>query len=207
MSVAFPASIHIVRPNSPLPLPLQRCAGVPATLLVSVLAHLPLLKRLRLKGAPSSSIPELLTVLPDLVTLDTEYFGPGNTRFQGEPRASLRDLTVRASSVDILGPHQLWQWIQKLIPRPSLESFTLDTFSSLGEMSMPRRFLLDLAQTHRLTMRHFMVDTVQITTEELELLCAAFVSLESLSCSVGWCNGPVRSHVKSQSQCTILTRY
>ena len=165
---------------------------MPATILVAVLTQLPLLKKLRLKGAPSSSIPELLAVLPNLVTLDTEYFGPGNTRFQDEPKASLRDLTVRASSVDILGPHQLWQWIQRLIPRPSLESFTLDTFSTSGEMSMPRRFLLDLAKTHRLTMKHFHIDSVQITMEELELVCTAFELLESLECSIAWCTDPVR---------------
>ncbi|KAJ3527353.1 hypothetical protein NM688_g8141 [Phlebia brevispora] len=38
-------------------------------------------------------------------------------------------------------------------------------------------------------MKHFNVDSVQITVEELELLCTAFVSLESLHCSIGWCNG------------------
>ena len=173
--------------------PLQRCAGVPATILLAVLSQLPLLKKLRLKGAPSGSIPEVLAVLPNLVALDTEYFGPGNMRYQEPPRARLQELTVRASSVDLLGPDQLWQWILRLIPKPSLETFTLDTFSTLGEMSMPRRFLLDLAQTHRHTMKHFIVDTVQITIDDLELLCTAFTSLESLSCSIGWCTGPVGS--------------
>ncbi len=164
---------------------------MPATILVAVLSQLPLLKKLRLKGAPSSSIPELLAVLPNLISLDTEYFGPGHMRFQEPPKARLRELTVRASSVDLLGPDQLWQWILRLIPNPSLETFTLDTFSTLGEMSMPRRFLYDLAQTHRLTMKHFMIETVHITIEELELLCTSFVSLESLTCSMGWCNGSV----------------
>ncbi|PSR73361.1 hypothetical protein PHLCEN_2v10796, partial [Hermanssonia centrifuga] len=154
------------------------------------LSQLPLLKALRLKGAPSSSIPELLAVLPNLVVLDTEYFGTGNTRFNEEPVASLRELTVRTSSVDILGPQMLWPWIQKLIPRPSLETLTLNTFSTSGDMTMPRRFLLDLAGTHRLTLKHFIIDTVQLTMEELELLCTAFPALESISCSIAWCDNP-----------------
>ena len=174
------ASLH---PSAHAPAP-QRCAGVPATVLVTVLAHLKHLKTLRLKGAPSNSIPELLSALPSLTALDTEYHGPGISKLHSEPLASLRELTVRASSVDLMGPHQLWPWIRRLIPRPSLEVFTLDTFSTLGEMSMPRNFLVGLAQMHGRTMRGFMVDTVKITIEELELLCTQFPRLESLSCSV-----------------------
>ena len=161
-------------------------------MLVTVLTHLKHLKSLRLKGAPSNSIPELLSILPALTALDTEYHGPGISSLSSVPAASLRELTVRASSVDLLGPHQLWPWIRRLIPRPSLESFTLDTFSTLGEMSMPRSFLVGLAQTHRETMRHFGVDTVKITIEELELLCTQFPRLESLACSVVTSHSAVR---------------
>ncbi|CAA7260412.1 unnamed protein product [Cyclocybe aegerita] len=56
-------------------LELGRCAGVPPTILITVLSQLPLLKDLRLKGAPASSIPTILKFLPNLRSLDTEYLG------------------------------------------------------------------------------------------------------------------------------------
>ncbi|KAI0300463.1 hypothetical protein B0F90DRAFT_1810362 [Multifurca ochricompacta] len=53
-------------------LELGRCAGVPATILIAVLSQLPRLRDLRLKGAPSGAIPDILASLPALVALDTE---------------------------------------------------------------------------------------------------------------------------------------
>ncbi|KAI0944059.1 hypothetical protein AcV7_001980 [Taiwanofungus camphoratus] len=171
-------------------LELGRCAGVPASILVSVISHLPLLKALRLKGAPTSAILEILTYLPNLVFLDTEYFGSGITRYVDVPVASLRELTVRTSSVDVQGPQQLWTWIRQLLPRPSLESFTLNAFSTQGDAVMPRSFLLDLALTHKDTFKHFNVDSAQLTLEDVQLLCTKFPALEALSCSVALCQGP-----------------
>ncbi|KAI0944060.1 hypothetical protein AcV7_001980 [Taiwanofungus camphoratus] len=146
---------------------------------------------LRLKGAPTSAILEILTYLPNLVFLDTEYFGSGITRYVDVPVASLRELTVRTSSVDVQGPQQLWTWIRQLLPRPSLESFTLNAFSTQGDAVMPRSFLLDLALTHKDTFKHFNVDSAQLTLEDVQLLCTKFPALEALSCSVALCQGPV----------------
>ncbi|KAI0071182.1 hypothetical protein K474DRAFT_1693547 [Panus rudis PR-1116 ss-1] len=168
-------------------LELGRCAGVPATILVSVLSHLNKLKTLRLKGAPSNSIPEILSVLPNLECLDAEYFGSGTKRYNDEPVASLRELTVRTSSVDQQGPQKLWSWIAGLIPRPSLETLIMHTFSTQGEMSMPRLFLLDLARTQKHTLKYFLLNTVQLTLEDLECLCTIFPELVAISCSLAWC--------------------
>ncbi len=167
----------------------QRCSGVPASILISVLSHLPLLRSLRLKGAPSSAILEILTFLPLLETLDTEYFGSaglGFTRYDDVPAANLRELTVRTSSVHIQGPQQLWTWILRLAPRPSLTSFTLNAFSMQGEALVPRGFILDMASTHGKTLRHFTADSTQMTMKDLECLCSVFPMLETLSCSTIW---------------------
>ncbi|KAI0827702.1 hypothetical protein BC628DRAFT_1409623 [Trametes gibbosa] len=168
-------------------LELGRCSGVPASILISVLSHLPHLRALRLKGAPSAAILEILTFLPHLETLDTEYFGATTfSRYDDVPAANLRELTVRTSSVHIQGFQQLWPWIRRLTPRPSLESFTLNAFSTQGEAFVPRAFLLDMAQTHRDTLRHFTADSTQMTLKDIECVCTVFPRLKTLACSTVW---------------------
>ena len=176
---------------------MQRCSGVPASILIAVLSHLPHLRALRLKGAPSSAILEILTFLPHLVTLDTEYFGQATfSRYDDVPAASLKELTVRTSSVHVQGVPQLWPWIRRLTPRPSLEAFTLNAFSTQGEALIPRGFILDMAATHRATLRHFTADWTQMTFADIECLCSHFPVLETLSCSTMWspdgvCRSPI----------------
>ncbi|KAI0669401.1 hypothetical protein C8Q78DRAFT_977327 [Trametes maxima] len=167
-------------------LELGRCSGVPASILISVLSYLPLLRALRLKGAPSAAILEILTFLPNLETLDTEYFGAASSRYDDVPAANLRELTVRTSSVHIQGFQQLWPWVRRLTPRTSLESFTLNAFSTQGEALVPRPFILDMATTHKDTLKHFTADTTQMTLKDIECLCTVFPRLETLSCSTVW---------------------
>ncbi|KAI0753357.1 hypothetical protein C8Q80DRAFT_1217526 [Daedaleopsis nitida] len=165
-------------------LELGRCSGVPASILIAVLSHLPRLRVLRLKGAPSAAILEILTFLPQLETLDTEYFGNAAFgRYDDVPAATLKELTVRTSSVHIQGFQQLWTWIRRLTPRPGLESFTLNAFSTQGEALIPRGFLLDMAATHKDTLKHFTADSMQMTLKDVECLCTVFPALETLSCS------------------------
>ncbi|KAI0366753.1 hypothetical protein BV20DRAFT_1001875 [Pilatotrama ljubarskyi] len=168
-------------------LELGRCSGVPASILISVLSHLPLLRGLRLKGAPSAAILEILTFLPHLEMLDTEYFGVAAlSRYDDVPAANLRELTVRTSSVHIQGFQQMWPWIRRLTPRTSLESFTLNAFSTQGEALVPRSFILDMAQTHRDTLKHFTAYSTQVTLKDIECLCSVFPNLQTLSCSTMW---------------------
>ncbi|GBE80846.1 hypothetical protein BKA93DRAFT_779846 [Sparassis latifolia] len=165
-------------------LELGRCAGVPATILVSVLSYLPSLRSLRLKGASSSAILEILSLLPNLTSLDTEYLGSGLLWCSDEPLASLQELTVRTSSIDVQGPEHLWPWIRRLLPRPSLETFTLNSFSTLGDAFIPRRFLLDLAAVHRSTLKSFTVSSVQLTINDAQCICTLFPALEILTLSI-----------------------
>lgn len=163
---------------------LQRCAGVPPTILGSVLSQVPLLQELRLRGVPSAAIPSLLTYLPNLITLDVEFQGSGLYRSSDMPLPRLRNLTVRTSSMDSMGPQKLWFWIRQLSPYPSLESFTLNAFSVQGPIIVPQRFIMDLASTHKATLREFMVNTAQLTLEDIKYLCRTFPGLEHLTCSV-----------------------
>ncbi|KAH9896408.1 uncharacterized protein BXZ73DRAFT_95219 [Epithele typhae] len=168
-------------------LELGRCSGVPASILITVLAHLPRLRALRLKGASSAAILEILTFLPHLHSLDTEYFGAAAlSRYDDIPAARLRDLTVRTSTVDPQGLQQLWTWIRRLTPAPSLESFTLNAFSTAGEQFIPRGFLLDMATIHKDTLKHFTADSTQMSLADVECLCTLFPALETLSCSTIW---------------------
>lgn len=171
-------------------LSMQRTAGVPASILISVFSHLKNLRALRLKGAPTAAIAEILRILPRLETLDTEYFGSAVIPHV-EPVARLRELTVRTSSVDVQGPRQLWAWIRGLLPFPSLESFTLHAFSYQGEASLPRAFMLEMARTHRTTLKHLNVSSALLTPEDVECLCTIFPVLETLSCAMGSCTEAV----------------
>lgn len=142
------------------------------------------LKRLRLKGAPSNAIPNILTTLPNLLSLDTDYNVSGFYRPSYMPMPRLQTLTVRTSSVDVVGPRDLWTWLRQLIPHCSLRSFTLHSFSTMGEMSIPRRFILDLAEVHGPVLRQFLVGSMQLTLSDVQCLCDKFPGLEELVCSV-----------------------
>jgi len=181
----------------------QRCAGVPPTILITVLSQLPLLMDLRLKGAPATSIPTILTFLPNLQSLDTEYLLSGSGSYYSRPRVHLpspeddgsdndlpplpvlRDLTVRTSSMDNLGPQKLWGWIRELIPRPGLETFRLNAFTfNMGYTGIPRMFILDLAVAHGDNLKHFIVGEASLTLKDIECLCSKFPRLETIACSV-----------------------
>lgn len=154
--------------------------------MIAVLSQLPRLRNLRLKGARSSAIPEILASLPDLIALDTEYLGPGllYPLNRDAPFPLLQRLTVRTSSVDLQGPVQLWAWLRALTPRPSLESFTLNAFSTAGQTNIPRDFMLSLARRHANTLRQFLVNMTQLTLEDVQCVCELFPHLEELSCAV-----------------------
>ena len=161
---------------------------------------------LRLKGAPATSIPTILTFLPNLQSLDTEYLLSGSGSYYSRPRVYLppsedgsgdegkvkgptlpvlRDLTVRTSSMDNLGPRKLWEWIRELIPRPGLETFRLNAFTfNMGYTDIPRMFILDLAVAHRDTLKHFLAGEASLTLKDIECLCSKFPKLETIACSV-----------------------
>ena len=170
-----------------------------------MLSQLPLLKDLRLKGAPATAIPTILSLLPNLQSLDTEYLLSGSGSYQpryprrplqassdndsnkDDDRASpcpiLHHLTVRTSSMDNLGPQKLWAWIRDLVPLPGLETFRLNAFTINGHTGIPRMFILDLAAVHGATLKHFLVGEAQLTLQDIECLCSKFPKLETLICS------------------------
>ncbi|KAF7362351.1 hypothetical protein MVEN_00581800 [Mycena venus] len=170
-------------------LELGRCAGIPSTLLLSVLSQLPLLQNIRLKGAPSNAIPKILTFLPNLRSLDTEYLvsGPSNARLapNRDEMATLRHLTVRTSSIDAMGPLKLWAWITTILPRPGLETLKLHAFTlHMGHTRIPRAFILDLATMQANSLKHFIAGDAEFTLPDIECLCYKFPKLETLECLV-----------------------
>ncbi|KAF7350994.1 hypothetical protein MSAN_01661600 [Mycena sanguinolenta] len=170
-------------------LELGRCAGVPNTLLLSVLSQLPLLQDIRLKGAPSNAIPKILTLLPNLRSLDTEYLasGPSSKLLAANPEemAALRHLTVRTSSIDIMGPLKLWTWITTILPRPGLETLKLHAFTlHMGHTRIPRAFILELATLQADSLKHFIAGDAELILPDVECLCYKFPKLETLECLV-----------------------
>lgn len=181
---------HILMKSVFLPL-IQRCAGVPPTILIAVLMDLPKLESLVLKGAPASAITSLLAILPNLKFLDTEYLP--TIRSRGPPQSAkqpkLKSLIVRTSSADYLGPGKLWAWIHELLPGPeaSLESFALHAFilsvMGKGRVSVTRGNMMDLGRVHGTTLKEVLLGDAQLTLGDIECLCEMCPQLEILACS------------------------
>ncbi|KAL5521347.1 hypothetical protein ACEPAG_9272 [Sanghuangporus baumii] len=169
-------------------LDLGRCSGVPPTLLIGVFSHLQSLTHLRIKGAHSPSLPYLIAQLPRLRSLDTDYSDAGNVRpVSGQLRMpALEKLTLRASSIDAAGPVGLWGCTQILLSNKigSLREFRLQTFSTVGETSVPRPFILFLAQVHGRAFQRFLVGTTLLTLGDVACLCDMFPKLEEISCAL-----------------------
>ncbi|KAG6329402.1 hypothetical protein ID866_9686 [Astraeus odoratus] len=166
-------------------LELGRCSGVPPTILISVFSQLPLLQELRLKDAPSAAIPSIMACLPKLIALDTEYHSQGNSRSSSKSLPRLQRLTIRTSSVDVLGPERLWSWTCSLIPHEgSLQSFSLSSFAVQGQIAIPHAFIARLIRMHGTTLKQFTVGEAQVDYDSLVYLCNSCRSLESLECTV-----------------------
>ncbi|KAJ7188834.1 hypothetical protein C8R46DRAFT_1055888 [Mycena filopes] len=147
-----------------------------------LLSQLPLLQDIRLKGAPSNTIPTILTFLPNLRSLDTEYLIPGASipnaqSDEIQPLSTLQHLTVRTMAMNLDG---LWAWVTDLLPRPGLEMFKLHSFTHTGLPRIPRSFLLDLATMQAGSLRHFIAADAEVTLPDIECLCNSFPLLETL---------------------------
>jgi hypothetical protein len=159
----------------------QRCNGVPPTVLLSVLSHLGQLRGLSLRGAPSTAIPHILTLLPHLRFLDTDY-NPSIAK--GRPPeqpliSKLQGLTVR-TTVGV-EPRGISGWVKNLVPYPSLESFKLLGFSAHDDRDLPRRFILDMAQIHGQLMKQLHVTGASLSWPDVQCVCAMFPMIEDLS--------------------------
>ena len=159
----------------------QRCNGVPPTVLLSVLSHLDQLRGLSIRGAPSTAIPHILTLLPHLRFLDTDY-NPSIAK--GRPPeqpliSKLQGLTVRTTGGT--EPHDVSGWVKSLVPFPSLESFKLLGFSVHGDSGLPRRFILDMAQIHGQLLKQFHVTGASLSWPDVQCVCAMFPMIEDLA--------------------------
>lgn len=122
-----------------------------------------------------------MTLLPHLRFLDTDY-NPSIAK--GRPPeqpliSKLQGLTVRTT----VGaePRGIGGWIKSLVPYPSLESFKLLGFSSHGDNDLPRRFILDMAQTHGQLLKEFHVTGASLSWPDVQCVCAMFPMVEDLS--------------------------
>ncbi|KAL0955714.1 hypothetical protein HGRIS_001934 [Hohenbuehelia grisea] len=172
-----------------------------------LLMQLPLLQDLRLKGAPAAAIPTILSYLPNLHTLDTEYLQlspnsairPPQTSHLPHPFPSLRRLTVRTTSADSMGPPRLFPWIHALVPNSCLRSLTLQVFTNSGHINIPTTFILELARVHGKTMQEFLVGESLMTLNDIECVCHKMLGLESLACAIACPDTESIAHVISSA--------
>ncbi|KAJ3858663.1 hypothetical protein EV359DRAFT_75829 [Lentinula novae-zelandiae] len=173
-------------------LELGRCAGVPPTILITVISQLPLLRNLRLKGVASNAILNLLTYLPILDSLDVEYL-PSQTRLSARDQArlimlpSLKTLTVRSNSrIDAFDPLKMYDWVRLLASKEDASSYNTFSFRDLGQTLIPRGFILDLARSHSASLKRWeTAEAGVMMMGDVECLCVSFPRLEVLDCAVG----------------------
>ncbi|KAJ3923784.1 hypothetical protein F5877DRAFT_87283 [Lentinula edodes] len=173
-------------------LELGRCAGVPPTILITVISQLPLLRSLRLKGVASNAILNLLTYLPILDSLDVEYL-PSQTRLSARDQArlimlpSLKTLTVRSNSrIDAFDPLKMYDWVRLLASKEDASSYNTFSFRDLGQTLIPRGFILDLARSHSASLKRWeTAEAGVMMMGDVECLCVSFPRLEVLDCAVG----------------------
>jgi hypothetical protein len=67
------------------------------------------------------------------------------------------------------------------VPYPSLESFKLLGFSAHGDSDLPRRFILDMAQTHGQLLKQFHITGASLSWPDVQCVCAMFPMIEDLS--------------------------
>ncbi|KAI0343546.1 hypothetical protein BDW22DRAFT_1183451 [Trametopsis cervina] len=145
---------------------------------------LPRLRSLCLKSAARCSVLDILSMLPQLEELEIEYYGFSPTAQQFRPPVpSLRSLTITTTAIGS-GPQEMWAWIPLLVPRPSLESFTLRAFSAQRTMYIPLTFMKILSSIHGQTLRYLAIEDVQLGSQVFNHVCRSFPHLTHLSCSL-----------------------
>ena len=129
-------------------------------------------------------MPLILSYLPSLIALDTDYTVAGFLRPSERSLPPLRLLIVHTSSLDNTGPREIWRWIRELVPRSSLETLALHLFCVQGEMVLPRAFIIALADVHKNTLKNLHFTTTQLTMDDIGCVCSMFPRLEKLECSI-----------------------
>ncbi|KAH8827878.1 hypothetical protein DL96DRAFT_1709196 [Flagelloscypha sp. PMI_526] len=161
-----------------------------------LIAQLPHLQDLRLKGASALAIPTIVSFLPDLQSLDAEFIQGVQylrSRQSGSPQTPpssgnhprLTSLTVRTSMDALLFSQALWTWIKDLVPRPGLEALKICTYRmSMSHPIVPRMFLLEMILLHGDSLKHLALDNALLTLDDIECVCSNFTVLESLECAI-----------------------
>lgn len=164
---------------------------------ITVVRSLPLLTDLRLKGAGTTTVSAIVSSLPNLQSLDSDYLTSrsgswpsidrlpsiSGTSGTGRPMPNIRSLTIRPNS-HIL--HNLGPWLlNSIVPSTGLESLKLHCLvRAQSQISLPSAFLVDLASKHRATLKHLVVGDIVLIPDEIQYICEEFPNLETLDCSV-----------------------
>lgn len=155
-----------------------------------VFKRTPKLRKLRLGDVESKIIEHILTILPELQSLDTSFLIDGDVLLKAQqPIAHLKDLIVRVHSMP---PKFLWAWIARLVPHGGeLERLVVQNapvppsfLSRLSDTTVPPFFLRKLDVLHGSSLRNLQFYTYQLAPDDFQFLCVSFVKLEALLCAV-----------------------
>lgn len=167
--------------------PGQRFSGIPATTLTNVFSDLRKLRFLRLRTLPSNLILHVISLLPALRTLDTDFHPvSGSVHYSIKPESMplLESLTIHASFMEKGAVWGLWQWIEMIAPKCSLRRFTLHSRLSPTEESVPRAFVFFLARIHGEVLTHFQTQSNPISIDDVTYLCDQCPMLQNLLCLI-----------------------
>jgi hypothetical protein len=149
-------------------------------------SRIPQLRSLIFTHATSRTVLKCLMPLPNLQALDVWYLGDYQSFDDlSAPPARLQELAIRTDESPDNG---LWKWIERLVPYPNtLEHLKIcnSPDPELGTLpTVPLTFLRTLAKLHSATLRHVVLDGLELPIESFKLVCDSFPVLESLECGV-----------------------
>ena len=155
---------------------------------VIVFTRIPRLLSLYLREAKSHAVLDILTVLPDLLSLKTHYIPQSPWTFSTKPASRLRHLEVHIFNGQVLN---MWDWIHHVVPHASsLESFIIRDpaiTSKTGayrfpfEWTVPSSFFHQLAETHGASLKCLILDGLHVAPEDFKFICEHFPALQWLT--------------------------
>lgn len=175
-------------------LELWRCAGLPPTLLLSGFMGMPHLRELGIKGVAAGFLPTLLSYLPNLIALDTDYLPSTMRTPPSQPLPSLKRLTVRLNAVRTIEWAD-WRFLVYLISPTdkapsSLTEIVIDgnALHGISIGSVHSRWVFEVAERQKrlgkISLERFSVQSVEIATQELQHVFEAFPGIKELRCTL-----------------------
>lgn len=172
-------------------------------------------------GVAAGFLPTLLSYLPNLIALDTDYLPSTMRTPPSQPLPSLKRLTVRLNAVRTIEWAD-WRFLVYLISPTdkapsSLTEIVIDgnALHGISIGSVHSRWVFEVAERQKrlgkISLERFSVQSVEIATQELQHVFEAFPGIKELRCTLaskelvsGW--SPFLPYIFSSQRVPLLRK-